>query len=221
KLLAEPLEHYPHVLRFKALQEFEGKCSMSLICNGRLYCFEVGYSSDLILIADINHFKGDLLGSIACSELAPDQTEQCIKSIRQKKIRSKVEQTTVDNIEFALDEIGVKKDLIFIRLSIKNSSNIIYSTQNLLFLMQDKKTKKASNSQEYPIYPVKVAGDFKSIEPGDRATVVVVFKAFTIPEHKTVRIILKEESDSFTGRDMNLDIKNKAITKAKELNTHS
>ncbi|MBS2101170.1 hypothetical protein, partial [Carboxylicivirga linearis] len=28
KLLAEPLEHYPHVLRFKALQEFEGKCSM-------------------------------------------------------------------------------------------------------------------------------------------------------------------------------------------------
>nr|WP_321411523.1 DUF4138 domain-containing protein [uncultured Carboxylicivirga sp.] len=214
KLMAEPLNHYPNVLRFKALEPFEGKSSLTFICDGQLYCLEVVYNEKVNLNLDIRQFIGEPIKSVSSSSLPPDRVIDCMDEMLKVEKGRQFKHTSKDNVVFSMEGIGVAQDLMFVRLTIVNHSNIIYKTGIPVFLMQDKKPKKAANRQEYPVEPYKVSNEEFVILPGESQTIVMVFYAFTIPSHKIIRISLSEESENYTGRDLELIIKNKAIKKA-------
>jgi len=218
-LIAETLDQYPNVVRFKALKSFEGKSSLTIICGGQLYCFEVHYNNHSKLNLDIHQFQGEVVKATQTLTLPLDRLNASIEEMLYHKKRGNLTRVSKDNIEWSLDDVGIKNDLIFIRLTVVNRSNIIYKAGSPLFLMQDKKPKKAANRQEYPIAPVKVSDNQLMVPPGQAMSLIVVFHVFTIPSHKTVRIILKEESKSYTGRDLELKLTNKAIRKAGILKT--
>ncbi|MGQ1787496.1 DUF4138 domain-containing protein [Saccharicrinis sp. GN24d3] len=217
KLIAETLSDYPNIVRVKASNVFKDTTSLSLVCDGKLYTFDVGYQKDCPLQYKLSSFKGQPILDIYGTSLPLDKILEGMKQLGQRKIRRSIEKVNAQQIQFSLTDIKVKHNLLFVEIHIKNNSNIIYITGVPTFLMRDKKPKKAANVQEYLIEPEHASHGELSIVPNDEATIVMVFKTFTIPKHKEVEVSLKEITNGYTGRDLKLNFSNKPIVRAKSL----
>ncbi len=216
-LIAEILSDYPNIVRIKAVGEFTDISSLTLVCEDKLYAFQVGYNDSCPLKLNLNDFDGELVPGIFGGPLPLDKIQDYIRTMIDMKIKRSIKHTQADNIKFTLVDIRVKQDLLFVRMNIKNNSNIIYRSANPTFLMRDKKPKKAANVQEYTMEPMQISQPDCIVMPNQRASVVMVFKTFTIPSHKMVEVTLQENTAGYTGRDLKLSFSNRAIVKAKEL----
>ncbi|MCT4648454.1 MAG: conjugative transposon protein TraN [Carboxylicivirga sp.] len=218
KLLAEPIPDYPHIVRIKAIETFNDTSSLTLMCANKLYAFQVSYNSHCPLQLKLYNYRGDEIKEHQGTSLPLHQMLACMHQLQLNESRIKAIQSTKTNrIELTLNDIRVRKDLLFIRLTIKNHTNQIYKAQTPAFLMRDKKPKKAANVQEYKLQPVRLSASDLSVHPGEKTSIVVVLNSFSIPKHKQVEITLLEETAGYTGRDLSLSFGNKAIVKAKVL----
>ena len=218
KLLAEAISNYPHIVRIKAIEAFADTTSLTLMCKNKLYAFQVSYNCQCPLQLKLYNYQGDEIKEQAGTSLPLHQVLACMHQLQQNDNRKKsIQRVKSQKIEWVLNTIHVRQNLLFIKLSLKNHSSQIYKAHTPDFLMRDKKPKKAANVQEYQLEPVRLSNNELLVQPKKEASMIVVFNSFSIPRHKQVEITLREATTGYTGRDLTLSFGNKAIVKAKAL----
>ena len=115
---------------------------------------------------------------------------------------------------FAVSGIYIHDDMLFLRVSIRNKSNIRYDVQSLRFIVRGKKKLKRTSSQEVEVRPLYVRNETNSISGNGSADVVFVFQKFTMPDSKMLDIELFERDG---GRNLKAQIGNHAIINAERL----
>ena len=113
-------------------------------------------------------------------------------------------------MQFALNNVYVVGDYIFLDLEINNKTNLSYNIEDIKFTVDDKKIYKATNSQSITMTPIYKFNKQKSFKKNYRN--IFVFKKFTFPNSKILKIRLIEEQMS--GRTLEIKVKYSDILNA-------
>ncbi|PRY09054.1 conjugative transposon TraN protein [Pontibacter ummariensis] len=118
--------------------------------------------------------------------------------------------TRKHKMELTLNNVFMVGDYFFVDVSMKNRANIPYSIDQVRFKIEDKKVVKATNFQQTEIKPVFAlhgTGSFKR-----KYRNVFVFRKFTFPEEKVLRMEVSEQQVS--GRCLTLEVDYKDVLDA-------
>lgn len=130
--------------------------------------------------------------------------------IIRKKEGKKIRKNKDLGIESQLNNVYAFGDYVFLDISFKNNTNLIYDIDKLKFSIDDKKVYKATNVQSIEIDPVFRLYDLKTFKKSYRN--IFVFKKFTYPNNKVLNIRLIE--NQISGRTINLEIKYSDVLQA-------
>ena len=109
-----------------------------------------------------------------------------------------------------LNNVYVMSDYIFLDMTFKNNSNLSYDIEDLKFSIEDKKIYKATNNQSIEMTPLFQLNPQKHFRKNFRN--IYVFKKFTFPNSKVMKIRLIEEQ--LSGRTIEMKINYSDILKA-------
>lgn len=110
--------------------------------------------------------------------------------------------------------IYIRDNISFMHVRIKNQSFINYDVQVIRFFIQDQVLLKRTSRQEIPITPIWVHGDQQVIKGKSSNVLVFALPKFTIPDAKK---ITWEVFEDHGGRNLQLDISNRRINKARPI----
>lgn len=113
-------------------------------------------------------------------------------------------------LSFQLNNVYVISDYIFLDMTFKNNSNLSYDIEALKFSIEDKKIHKATNNQSIEMTPVFQLNPQKHFKKNFRN--IYVFKKFTYPNSKVMKIRLIEEQ--LSGRTIEMKVNYSDILKA-------
>ncbi|QHN64617.1 conjugative transposon protein TraN [Bergeyella cardium] len=118
----------------------------------------------------------------------------------------------VNNLKLAmkLNNVYVMSDYIFLDISFENKTNLSYDIEGIKYSIEDKKIYKATNNQSIelkPVYQLHKPTHFKKSFRN-----IYVFKKFTYPNSKVMKIRLLEEQ--LSGRTIEMKIKYSDILNA-------
>ena len=212
-LIAQKLAEVENILQLKAGRRNFSETNLTVItADGTLHHFYVSYSdrpatqvyrvSDRPISARFDGSRTDVEYEIATDRIQNLHSPGLIA--KDKGFR----------ITFAVRGIYVHEDMLFLRIFLRNKSNIKYDIQSMRFFVRDKKTFRRTASQEIELRPLYVRNETKSISGNGSVDVVFVFQKFTIPDSKTLDIELFERNG---GRNLEIHIDNHAIIKAERL----
>ena len=212
-LIAQKVTEIENILQLKAGRQNISETNLTVItADGSLHHFYVSYSehpetqvyriSERLISARFDGGRTDIEYEIATERILNHPSSGRIAKDRRFQLL------------FAVSGIYIHDDMLFLRVSIRNKSNIKYDVQSLRFFVRDKKKLKRTSSQELEVRPLYVRNEANSIGGNGSADVVFVFEKFTIPDSKALDIELFEENG---GRNLNLHVGNHAIIKAERL----
>jgi conjugative transposon TraN protein len=212
-LIAQKVTEVDNILQLKAGRRDLSETNLTVItADGSLHHFYVRYSdhpetqvyriSEGLIDARFDRSRTDIEYEIATDRILSHRASGVIA--KDKGFR----------ITFAVRGIYVHDDMLFLRVFLRNKSNIKYHIQSLRFFVRDTKKLKRTSSQEVELEPMYVRNENKSINGHGSADVVFVFEKFTIPDSKSLDIELFERNG---GRNLKVHIGNHAIVKAERL----
>lgn len=214
KLIAEVVPEQPNMVRVKAVDNFEGESSLTVVSANRSYSLFVRYSDGSKISYKLEEFHGEKAGDLNigpvpeyllkeyCSQILNDGTQKPVR-LRSKK----------DGIIFRLRNLYLKQDLLFFELEITNSTNIVLDLETIHWWIDDKKRVKATNVQEYQVDELYRHYKWERIPAKTTLREVVVLPKFIVPDKRILKIELLEKALGNTGRKLTLEVKNKAILK--------
>jgi len=215
---AEVVPELSNLIRIKALQSFDKPTSLTVVCADRIYSFELQYGNDAPITYPIETFDSQKAMTFS-GKMMPDYVlkDLCDQVLDQHKHKFRKRKTEKDGIKIRLNSIHLKNDALFFELQITNKTNMAYDVETFNFWITDKKKAKATNVQEYQVFPQYQHNKVQRI-PGD-VTVreVFVIEKMTIPDQRILKIELGEKALGNTGRKLSFNLKNKDILKAKSL----
>ena len=135
---------------------------------------------------------------------------QFSKKIILKDDKNPLRKTDDFKVEIQLNNVYVMNDYIFLDITFKNNSNLGYDIDGLNFTVEDKKIYKATNNQSIDLEPVFQLYPQKEFRKTFRN--IYVFKKFTFPNSKVLKIRLIEEQ--LSGRTIEMDVKYSDILNA-------
>lgn len=135
---------------------------------------------------------------------------QLSKSIYDHKIKSPVRKEKNLKLGINLNNVYVMSDYIFLDLTFTNKSNLSYNVDDIKFSIEDKKIYKATNNQSIDLKPIFKLYHPETFKKNFRN--VFVFKKFTYPNSKVLKIRLVEEQ--FSGREIEMTVKYSDILNA-------
>jgi conjugative transposon TraN protein len=216
-----------NVVRVKAaVQDFTEETNFSVITDeGSFYSFIVNYSKEpkklSIEMKDFLH--NDKLTNrpensmeVQLSDLgneSPQAVQMAMEKIynanrkRVKHVKSKQ-----FGIEFLLRGIFSYNGLLFLHTEIRNTSDIPFDIDFLVFKIVDKKVVKRMAIQETVIKPVRAYNYMTTVMGKEAESTVFAFQKFTIPDKKQLVVELFEKNG---GRHQRFIIKNGDLVKAK------
>ena len=109
-----------------------------------------------------------------------------------------------------LNNVYVMGDYIFLDVNFKNKSNLNYDVERIKFSLDDKKIYKATNNQNIEMKPIYQFYHNKVFKKNFRN--IYVFKKFTYPNSKVMKIRLLEEQ--LSGRTIEMVVKYSDILNA-------
>ena len=216
-----------NVIRVKAaVKNFTEETNFSVITDdGSFYSFIVNYSVNpeklSIEIKDFLH--KDKLGNrpknsmeVYLSELG-DESPQAVQMAMEKiynsnRKKTRYAQSKQFGMEFLLRGIFIQNGLLFLHTEIKNTTDIPFDIDYLVFKIVDKKVAKRTAIQETIIEPVRAYNYITSIKEKESESTVFAFKKFTIPDKKQLVVELFEKDG---GRNQRFVIKNGELAKAR------
>ncbi|WP_163321761.1 DUF4138 domain-containing protein [Draconibacterium mangrovi] len=215
KLIAEVVPEQPNMVRVKAVDDFEGESSLTVVSANRSYSLFVRYSDGNKISYKLEEFHGEKAGDLNIGPV-PEYLlkEFCIQILNdgtQKPVRLR---TKKDGIIFRLKNLYLKQDLLFFELEITNSTNIVLDMEAIHWWIDDKKRVKATNIQEYQVEELYRHYKWERIPAKTTLREVVVLPKFIVPDKRILKIELLEKALGNTGRKLTLEVKNKAILKA-------
>lgn len=130
--------------------------------------------------------------------------------LRKKKLGNPIREVKDLKLTMQLINVYVVNDYIFLDMTFLNSSNLGYDLDAIKFSVEDKKIYKATNNQSIPLEPVFKLYDQKQFKKSYRN--IYVFKKFTYPNSKVMKVRLVEEQ--LSGRAMEMTVKYSDILNA-------
>jgi conjugative transposon TraN protein len=228
-IIAGKAEGAENVVRVKAaVKDFTEETNFSVITEeGSFYSFIVNYSEnpEKLNIEMKNFLHEEKLCNLPensmevyLSELG-DESPQAVQLAMEKIHNSNRKKTRHVHskqfgMEFLLRGIFIQNGLLFLQTEIKNTSDIPFDIDFLVFKIVDKKVVKRTAIQETIIEPVRVYNYMTSVKGKESESTVFAFKKFTIPDKKQLVVELFEKDG---GRHQRFVIKNRDIVKARTL----
>lgn len=216
KIIAEVVPEHSNMVRVKAVEEFEGESSLTMVSANQVYSFFVQYDdSDKISwqLEDFHSIKTTGTGIGTIPEYLLREFSYQVLSKSKKTIRKQKQKK--NGMILRLINIYLKNDALFFELEVSNQTNMGYEVENFHWWIADKKQYKATNVQEYPIDPEYQHYNIKYIPAKTKIREVFVLPKLTIPDKRILKIEMLEKALGNTGRKLSLEIQNKDILEAR------
>lgn len=130
--------------------------------------------------------------------------------LRQKIVNKPMREVKSLKLTMQINNVYVVNDYMFLDMTFLNSSNLGYDIDALKFSVEDKKIYKATNNQSIALIPVYQLYNQKQFRKNYRN--IYVFKKFTYPNSKVMKIRLLEEQ--LSGRAIEMKVKYSDILNA-------
>lgn len=225
-IIAGKAEGAENVVRVKAaVKDFTEETNFSVITDeGSFYSFIVNYSEspEKLSIEMKDFLHNEKLGNqsensmeVYLSELG-DESPLAVQMAMEKIYNSNRKMirhvhSKQFGMEFLLRGIFIQNGLLFLQTEIKNTSDIPFDIDFLVFKIVDKKVVKRTAIQETIIEPVRAHNYLTSVTGKESESTVFAFKKFTIPDKKQLVVELFEKDG---GRHQRFVIKNRDLAKA-------
>jgi conjugative transposon TraN protein len=193
-VLAEKVKGVDNALKVKAGQAaFEPSSLHVITSDGNVYDFNVSYADQpAYQTIDLRKqppfaaavFKGVSLNSKELQDYAGVVTGSYpfLSGVHYHK----------HGMDFRLDGIYIKEDVLFFRYTVKNKTAIPYNAGSLRFYVRDKDKAKRTAEQDKEISPLYVQHT-GTAENDNGETIVAAFSKFTIAENKNFVTELMEQ----------------------------
>jgi conjugative transposon TraN protein len=228
-IIAGKADGAENVVRVKAaVKDFQEETNFSVITDeGSFYSFIVNYSENPaklnVEMKDFIH-DGKLVNrpnnsmEIYLSELG-DESPKSIQLAMEKIYktnRKKVKHVKSNQfgIEFLLRGIFSHNGMLHLHTEIKNTTDIPYDIDFIVFKIVDKKVAKRTAIQETIIKPVRAYNFVTSVPGKSSESTVFTFDKFTIPDKKQLVVEMFEKNG---GRHQRFVIKNGDLMKARTI----
>jgi conjugative transposon TraN protein len=215
---AEVVPELANLIRLKAAQPFERPTSLTVVCADRIYSFELQYGNDALITYPIETFDSQKAMTFS-GKMMPDYLlkDLCDQVLDQHQVQLRKLKTEKDGIKIRLNSIHLKNDALFFELQITNKTNMAYDVESFNFWITDRKKAKATNVQEYQVFPEYQRNKVQRIPGEVTVREVFVIEKMTIPDQRILKIELNEKALGNTGRKLSFNLKNKDILKARSL----
>ncbi|WHF51953.1 conjugative transposon protein TraN [Chryseobacterium gotjawalense] len=130
--------------------------------------------------------------------------------LRKNKLNKPIREVKGLKLTMQINNVYVVNDYIFLDMTFLNSSNLGYDIDAIKFSVEDKKIYKATNNQSIAIDPLFKLYDQKQFKKSYHN--IYVFKKFTYPNSKVMKIRLLEEQ--LSGRAIEMTVKYSDILNA-------
>lgn len=111
-----------------------------------------------------------------------------------------------------LKGIYVHKDLLFLHVSLANSSHVPFDIDFVRFKVVDKKVAKRTAQQETYIEPVRALNELRRIDGKGEGRIVYAFHKVVIPDDKLIEVEIYEKGG---GRHQRFHIENSDLVDAR------
>lgn len=229
-LIAGKADGAENVIRVKAtVKNFRTETNFSVITeSGSFYTFNVKYADEpLLLNIEMKDFIHD--GSsvnrpnnaldIYLQELgeeSPKLVHLIMKSIHKNNKREiKHIGAKSFGIQYLLRGLYTHNGLLYFHTQIRNSSNVPFDVDFIIFKIVDKKVAKRTAIQEQIIFPLRAYNYAVRVAGNKEERTIFTMEKFTIPNDKQLVIELHEKSG---GRHQSFIIENEEIVRAREIN---
>ena len=215
-VLAQKAKGVENILQIKAAKEGFPQTNISIItADGTLTSFILDYAEQpsvlsLSLIPEEKKNSSCIL-SETFNE-AEVQKYAKLASVSKEKI-SRIKDKRF-GICMKLNGLFIHDNIMYLRMSIANKTNINYNIDQLRFYIRDQKKTKRTATQEIEINPLYVKDDTAVVAGQTEKVFVYAVPKFTIPDKKYLAIELMEKNG---GRHLKIKVHNKTIVRAKLL----
>ena len=226
-IIAGKADGAENVIRVKAAKRgFKGETNMSVITeDGAYYSFNVKYAREPRILnvemADFIH-DGDAVNrpnnsmNIYLKELgseSPVLVRLVMKSIwKENKRRVKHIGSKSFGIQFLLKGIYTHNGLLYFHTEIKNTSNVPFDVDYIIWKIVDKKVAKRTAIQEQVIQPLRTQNFVMNIDGNTSERTVWTMDKFTMPDDKCLVVELAEKNG---GRHQSFIIENTDLVRAR------
>ena len=226
-IIAGKADGAENVIRVKAAKRgFKGETNMSVITeDGAYYSFNVKYAREPrimnVEMADFIH-DGDAVNrpnnsmNIYLKELgseSPVLVRLVMKSIwKENKRRVKHIGSKSFGIQFLLKGIYTHNGLLYFHTEIKNTSNVPFDVDYIIWKIVDKKVAKRTAIQEQVIQPLRTQNFVMNIDGNSNERTVWTMDKFTMPDDKCLVVELAEKNG---GRHQSFVIENTDLVRAR------
>ena len=226
-IIAGKADGAENVIRVKAAKRgFKGETNMSVITeDGAYYSFNVKYAREpRILNVEMTDFihDGEAVNrpnnsmNIYLKELgseSPVLVRLVMKSIwKENKRRVKHIGSKSFGIQFLLKGIYTHNGLLYFHTEIKNSSNVPFDVDYIIWKIVDKKVAKRTAIQEQVIQPLRTQNFVMNIDGNTSERTVWTMDKFTMPDDKCLVVELAEKNG---GRHQSFVIENTDLVRAR------
>ena len=226
-IIAGKADGAENVIRVKAAKrDFKGETNMSVITeDGAYYSFNVKYACEPRILnvemADFIH-DGEAVNrpnnsmNIYLKELGNDSpmlVRLIMKSIwNENKCRVKHIGSKSFGIQFLLKGIYTHNGLLYFHTEVKNSSNVPFDVDYIIWKIVDKKVAKRTAIQEQVIQPLRTQNFVMNIKGKSSERTIWTMEKFTIPDDKRLVVELAEKNG---GRHQTFIIENTDLVRAR------
>ena len=226
-IIAGKADGAENVIRVKAAKRgFKGETNMSVITeDGAYYNFNVKYAREpRILNVEMTDFihDGEAVNrpnnsmNIYLKELgseSPVLVRLVMKSIwKENKRRVKHIGSKSFGIQFLLKGIYTHNGLLYFHTEIKNTSNVPFDVDYIIWKIVDKKVAKRTAIQEQVIQPLRTQNFVLNVAGNSKERTVWTMDKFTIPDDKCLVVELAEKNG---GRHQSFTIENTDLVRAR------
>lgn len=149
----------------------------------------------------------------AAKQSAATIQEYC-EQLYESKMKYPITGYSKAKMNFYMDKIYVKDDMFFLKLNLKNESNIDFDVDFVKFHIQNKKKIKRSSKQEIYMEPIFSYNNIKKVKSNTSEYMVFVIDKFTIMNDKQFYVEFEEASGE---RNVAFQVLNKDIINAVQL----
>ncbi|NQX54477.1 DUF4138 domain-containing protein [Pedobacter panaciterrae] len=147
------------------------------------------------------------------TKLSDVQLEKLATSLLFKKTQHNIAKSKAFGISGNINNLATFGDYVFIDIGYQNGTNLKYDTEEVRFKIEDQKINKATTVQSVEIKPQFIL--FKQPAFRKQFRNVYVFRKFSFPGHKVLKIELNEKQIS--GRVIGIKLKYKNLLEADTL----
>ena len=186
---------------------------ITVVCQSFMAQYKVNYSDEKSDAVSFIQIQPEDMQTLEYPKIGFSNVElrQFSMDVLKKKIVGKPLRVHENlKLRMQVNNVYVVNDYIFLDMTFQNSSNLGYDIDGLTFSIEDKKIYKATNNQSIDIRPVFRLYGQKQFTKNFRN--IYVFKKFTYPNSKVLKIRLVEEQ--LSGREVEMSIRYSDILNA-------